>query len=68
MLYVIKLGFKMLNAIFFDMFDKNALRKLGQTHENRWSRVIASRNEGSTNYIFPFRLRVLQRSRHLLNY
>ena len=25
MLYVIKLGFEILNAIFFDMFDKNAL-------------------------------------------
>ena len=24
-LYVIKLSFEMLNAIFFDMFDKNAL-------------------------------------------
>ena len=25
MLYVIKLGFEMLNIIFFDMFDENAL-------------------------------------------
>ena len=32
---------------------------LGQTHVNGWSRVIASQNEGSTSYIFPFRLRVL---------
>ena len=30
---------------------------LGQTHVNGWSRVIASQNEGSTDYIFPFRLR-----------
>ena len=41
---------------------------LGQTHVNGWSRVIASQNGGSTNYIFPFRLRVLQWSRHLFNY
>ena len=27
MLYVIKLGFEMLNAIFFDMFDKNAVHE-----------------------------------------
>ena len=33
---------------------------LGQTHVNGWSRVIASQNGGSTDYIFPFRLRVLQ--------
>ena len=30
MLYVIKLDFEMLNAIFFDMFDRNALIN-GQT-------------------------------------
>ena len=41
---------------------------LGQTHVNGWSRVIASQNRGSTDYIFPFRLRVLQWSRHLFNY
>ena len=41
---------------------------LGQTHVNGWSRVIASQNGGSTSYIFPFRLRVLQWSRHLFNY
>ena len=41
---------------------------LGQTHVNGWSRVIASRNGGSTSYIFPLRLGVLQRSRHLFNY
>ena len=39
-----------------------------QTHVNGWSRVIASQNGGSTSYIFPFRLRVLQWSRHLFNY
>ena len=41
---------------------------LGQTHVNGWSRVVASQNGGSTSYIFPFRLRVLQWSRHLFNY
>ena len=41
---------------------------LGQTHVNGWSHVIASQNGGSTSYIFPFRLRVLQWSRHLFNY
>ena len=41
---------------------------LGQTHVNGWSRVIASQSGGSTSYIFPFRLRVLQWSRHLFNY
>ena len=41
---------------------------LGQTRMNGWSRVIASQNGGSTSYIFPFRLRVLQWSRHLFNY
>ena len=30
---------------------------LGQTHVNGWSRVIASQNGGSTDYIFSFRLR-----------
>ena len=44
------------------------IRMLGQTHENGWSRVIASQNGGSTNYIFSFRLRVLQWSPHLFNY
>ena len=44
------------------------LGMLGQTYVNGWSRVIASQNGGSTNYIFPFRLRVLQWSRHLFNY
>ena len=33
---------------------------LGQTHVNGWSRVIASQNGGSTSYIFPLRLGVLQ--------
>ena len=41
---------------------------LGQTHVNGWSHVIVSQNRDLTNYIFPFRLRVLQWSRHLLNY
>ena len=41
---------------------------LGQTHVNGWSHIIASQNGGSTSYIFPFRLRVLQWSRHLFNY
>ena len=39
---------------------------LSQTHVNWWSCVIASQNEGLTSYIFPFKLRVLQWSRHLL--
>ena len=37
-------------------------------HVNGWSRVVASQNGGSTSYIFPFRLRVLQWSCHLYNY
>ena len=37
-------------------------------HANRWSCVIAFQNEGSTEYIFPLRLEVLQWSRHLFNY
>ena len=41
---------------------------LGQTHMNGWSRVIASQNGGSTDYISPLRLGVLQWSRHLFNY
>ena len=41
---------------------------LGQTHVNGWSRVIASQNGGSTSYIFPLRLGVLQWSPHLFNY
>ena len=41
---------------------------LGQTHVNGWSRVVASQNGGSTSYIFPLRLGVLQWSRHLFNY
>ena len=43
-------------------------RMLGQTHVNGWSRVIASKNGGSTSYIFPLKLRVLQWSCHLFNY
>ena len=43
-------------------------RMLGQTHVNGWSRVIVSQNRGSTSYSFPFKLRVLQWSCHLLNY
>ena len=39
---------------------------LGQTHVNGWSRVIASQNGYSTDYIFAFKLRVLQWSRHLI--
>ena len=41
---------------------------LGQIQVNGWSCVIASQNEGSTSYIFPIRLGVLQWSRHLFNY
>ena len=41
---------------------------LGQTHMNGWSRVVASQNRGSTSYISPLRLGVLQLSRHLFNY
>ena len=33
---------------------------LGQIHMNGWSRVIASQNGGSTDYIFPLRSGVLQ--------
>ena len=43
-------------------------RMLGQTHMNGWSHVIASQNGGSTCYIFPLRLGVLQWSHHLFNY
>ena len=41
---------------------------LGQTQVNGWSRVIASQNGGSTSYISPLRLGVLQWSRYLFNY
>ena len=41
---------------------------LGQTHVNGWSRIIASQNGDSTDYIFPLRLGVLQWSRHSFNY
>ena len=41
---------------------------LGQTHVNGWSPIIAFQNGGLTSYIFPFRLRVLQQSRHIFNY
>ena len=41
---------------------------LGQTHVNGWSRIIASQNGDSTDYIFLFKLRVLQWSRYLFNY
>jgi len=41
---------------------------LGQIDMNGWSHIIASQNGDSTDYIFPFRLRVLQWSRHLFNY
>ena len=41
---------------------------LGQTQMNGWSRVIASQNGGSTDYISPLRLGVLQWSRYLFNY
>ena len=43
-------------------------KMLGQTHVNGWSHVIVSQNGDSTSYIFPFKLRVLQWSRHLFNY
>ena len=39
---------------------------LGQTHMKGWSCVIASQNGGSTDYVFLFRLRVLQWSHHLI--
>ena len=41
---------------------------LGQTHMNGWSHVIASQNGGSTDYVSPLRLRVLQWSCYLFNY
>ena len=41
---------------------------VGQTHVNGWSRVVASQNGGSTSYIFPLKLGVLQWNRHLFNY
>ena len=43
-------------------------RLSGQSHVYGWSRVIAFQNGGLTSYISPFRLRVLQWSRHLFNY
>ena len=42
-------------------------RTLDQTHVNGWSCIIVSQNRGSTSYISPFRLRVLQWSRYLFN-
>ena len=44
------------------------LRDVGPNPLNGRSHVIAFQNGGSTSYIFPFRLRVLQWSRHLFNY
>ena len=41
---------------------------LGQTHMNGWSRVIASQNGGSTDYISPHKLGGFQWSHHLFNY
>ena len=41
---------------------------LGQIHLNGWSRVIASQNGDSTDYIFPLKLGVLQWNCHLFNY
>ena len=41
---------------------------LGETYANWWGRVIASQNGGSTSYIFPLRLGVLQWNHHLFNY
>ena len=41
---------------------------MGQTRVNGWSRVVASQNGGSTDYIFLLKLGVLQWSRHLFNY
>ena len=29
-------------------------------------RVVVSQNEGSTDYVFPFRLKILQWSHHLM--
>ena len=46
--------------VFYMMF--------GQTLVNGWSRIVASQNGGSTDYISPLRLGVLQWSRHLFNY
>ena len=43
-------------------------RMLGQTHVNGWSHVISSQNGGSSSYIFPLRLEVLEWSCHLFNY
>ena len=37
-----------------------SLMMLGQTHVNEWSPVVVSQNGGSTSYIFPLRLWVLQ--------
>ena len=45
-----------------------SLMMLGQTHVNEWSPVVVSQNGGSTSYIFPLRLWVLQWSWHLFNY
>ena len=42
--------------------------RMGQTHVNGWSCVVASQNGDSTSYIFSLRLGVLQWSRHLFNY
>ena len=46
----------------------NFYRMLGQTYVNGWSRIIVSQNGGSTSYISPLRLGVLQWRCHLFNY
>ena len=58
----------LLNGCVKDRAPDPFYRMLGQTHVNGWSCVIASQNRGSTSYVFPSRLRVLQWSHHLFNY
>ena len=48
------------NHVMRDRAPDSFYEMLGQTQVNGWSRVVASQNGGSTSYISPLRLRVLQ--------
>ena len=60
--------FTLYSSLLWETAPPARFMMLGQTHVNGWSRVIVSQNGGSTSYIFPLRLEVLQWSRHLFNY
>ena len=65
---LIRRGIQTANRCVRDRASGPFYGMLGQTHVNGWSRVVASQNGGSTSYIFPLRLGVLQWSRNLFNY